>query len=185
MKIHSLVQLVLFVSVVLIAVLSWILFTTYHRNSEAAERARLTEEIVLAVFELNLLTTDNLLHRSERAQKQWSARHESLALLLDLARGQFNELEGRTLLATISNDHEQSRAIFANLITSYKTTGKEISRTKLGESRLTARLLVISQSMVSDASRLAKSVRSKASDVENTSVVLLAAIFASLAAIII
>ncbi|MCH7736867.1 MAG: PAS domain S-box protein [Chloroflexi bacterium] len=186
MKIKNLVRLVLIVSVVLVALLGWTLLSTYSRINKASHDAALSEEIVRGVFELNILTSDYVLYRAERARIQWNTRHESLRLILDRARGEFTKTEPRALLTTITDTYGQIQPVFSDLIMALKarnSMGPAISEFREHENKLTAQLLVNSQSMVSDASRLNEISHVNVDSVRKSASVLIAAIFALMVAI--
>jgi len=152
------------ISIGLAAILGWILFSTFEQVNRATERGTLADEIVQAVFEQNLLTSDYLLYREIRAKMQWSARHDSLTELVIQAEHDFKSSKERANLNTIREDHESSKAIFSKLIATSETQAsgsEEIAKSQELEEALTAQLLLKSQEMVSAASQLAERSRNQ------------------------
>jgi len=82
MKIGSLLRAAVIISISLAALLGWILFSTFEQVNRATERGTVADEIVQGTFNQNILTSDYLLHREERARTLWSARHDSLTELV-------------------------------------------------------------------------------------------------------
>jgi len=162
MKIGSLLRAAVIISIGLAAILGWTLFSTFEQVNRATERGKVADEIVQGTFNQNILTSDYLLHREERARKQWSGKHDSLTELVRQAEREFKSSKERAILATIRENHESSQAIFSELVTTFEMQAsgtEEIAKSQaLGEG-LTAQLLLKSQEMVSAASQLAETSR--------------------------
>ena len=154
------------ISIGLAAIFGWVLFSTFERVNRATERGTVADEIVQAVFEQNLLTSDYLLYREDRAKIQWSARHDSLTELVIQAEQEFKGSKERAILDTIGNNHESGQAIFSKLIATSETQAsgsEQIAKSLALEEGLTAQLLLKSQEMVSATSQLAGSSREQIS----------------------
>ena len=158
MTIGSLLRAAVIISIGLAAILSWILFWTFGQVNRATERGTVADEIVQGTFYQNLLTSDYLLHRGERARTQWSANHGSLTELVRQAERVFKSSKERANLDMIREEHGSSQAVFSKLIATSEmqaSSSEEIAKSQALEEALTAQLLVKSQEMVSAASQLA------------------------------
>ncbi len=67
MKIASLLRVAVIISTGLAATLGWVLFSTFEQVNRATERGTVAAEIVQGTLNQNILTSDYLLHREERA----------------------------------------------------------------------------------------------------------------------
>ena len=162
MKIGSLLRAAVVISMVLAAILGWILFSTFEQVNQATERGKLADEIVQGTLDQNILTSDYLLHGEERAKTLWSAKHSSLTGLVRQAEQEFNSPKERANLDTIREDHESSQDLFSKLVTASEMqvdSSEEIAKSQALEQGLTAQLLLKSQDMVSAASLLAERSR--------------------------
>ena len=162
MKIGSLLRAAVIISIGLAALLGWILFSTFEQVNRATERGTVAAEIVQGTLNQNILASDYLLHREERARTLWNARHDSLTELVRQAEREFETSKERAILNTIREDHESSQAIFSELITTFEmqaSGSEEIAKSQAIEEGLTAQLLLKSQEMVSAASLLAETSR--------------------------
>ena len=178
MTIKRQMQFVVIISAGLAAVLGWILFSTFQQVNDATERSRVADEIVQAVFEQNVVTSDYLLYREDRAQRQWVSRHESLSALLRQAERAFKSWNKGAIWDTMREVNDSGQSIFSELVTiseAQENSGDELGVSQDLRERLTTRLLLNSQRMVSEASRLAETSRDEIADAENR-----AALFVSL-----
>ncbi|MEE9247185.1 MAG: ATP-binding protein [Dehalococcoidia bacterium] len=170
MTIKRQVQVAVIISAGLAAVLGWILFSTFQQVNDATEESRIADEIVQAVFEQNVVASDYLLHRADRAQRQWVARHDSLSTLLSQAEGTFRNPNERAILGTMREDHDSGQSLFSELVTLFEAqenSGQESEVSQELRERLTTRLLLNSQGMVSEVSRLAVISREEIADAQN------------------
>jgi signal transduction histidine kinase len=113
------------------------------------EENRVAGEIMKGVFELNLLTSDYLLHPGERNQEQWQSRYQSIEELLQSATFEHyfqKHLEEQIILDNLRQDHGVIQTTFLKLVE--KPISPELKE------RLIAKLLVKSQTMLSSTSRL-------------------------------
>ncbi len=114
---------------------------------------KIADEIAKGVFELNAITYEYLLHHEERMQAQWQSRQGSLTKLL--SEIEFKGTEGRVVLDRIRQNHKSLKSLFSQLVENYerhRNSKKEIALEL--EEILAGRLLVKSQTMVSDAFQL-------------------------------
>ena len=130
----------------------------------ATHRSTVADEIVQETLNQNILATDYLLHREERARTLWLAKHDSLTELVFQAEREFNNSKERVILNTIREGHESSQAVFSKLITTFESQAsgsEEIANSQELEERLTAQLLLKSQEIVSAVSQLAETSRNE------------------------
>ncbi len=186
MTIKRYVLVAVVISAGLTVVLGWILFSTFQRVNNATEASKVANEIVKAVFEQNVLAVDFLLHREDRAQTQWVAKNDSLRLLLSQAERAFKSSNERASLDTLREDQRRSRSVFVELVATFEA--QEISE-ELGISqelveRLATKLLLNSQEMVFEASRLARRSREEILDAQDMAALFVVVFVAVMATII-
>jgi len=114
----------------------------------AIEENRVAAEVMKGVFELNLLTSDYLLHPGERNREQWQLRYQSIENLLQIDTEKMH-VEHLMLLDTLRQDHELIQTTFLKLTENLES--QEVSL-ELNQ-RLEAQLLMKSQTMLFAASR--------------------------------
>ena len=136
-------------------------FSTNQRLSETIETNHRAQEIVKAVFELNILTNSYSLSRNQRSHDQWWLRHDSTARLLIETEASEGSKE-QEIIDSLRKDHESIATTFFQLVTVLGREGpeKDIAVQKL-EERLVTEFLVTSQAMVSSASILATESRQR------------------------
>ena len=162
MTIGSLLRAAVIISIGLAAILSWFLFSTFEQVNRATERGTVADEIVQGTLTQNIVTSDYLLHREERAKTLWTAKYGSLTDLIGQAERAFKSSKEQADLDTIREDHESSQAVFAKLVTTSETQAsgsEEIAKSQALQEGLAAQLLLKSQEMVSAASQLAERSR--------------------------
>lgn len=119
--------------------------TAVDRNDKVAEALN-------EIFELSMLTTDYLVHYEPRAERQWRDKHAELARVL----GSLALLADKDepLLDSIRADNEEAYRLFDEITATYAegvTGDVEPAISREYQARLTARLLIVMQSMVSDS----------------------------------
>ena len=151
------------ISVIVIGLALSVGFFVFFQTQELKkhiEENRAAGEIMKGVFELNLLTSDYLLHPGERNQEQWQLRHQSTEELL--RPGVIKHLEHQVILDDLKKDCEVIKTTFLKLIENRNNQGlggtEEPDASEL-EDRLVAEFLVKSQTMLSGASRLMDTTR--------------------------
>jgi len=122
--------------------------TTIARNDAAATALN-------QLFELSMLTTDYLIYYEPRAERQWGDKHAKLGeVLASLDVGSADE---EAILTRVRENHTEADRLFAEITEAHKRgEAGEIDPAVSRESevRLTARLLIVMQSMVTDSVRL-------------------------------
>jgi len=119
--------------------------TAVDRNDKVAESLN-------EIFELSMLTTDYLVHYEPRAERQWRDKHAELARVLGSLALLTDADE--PLLASIRADNEEAYRLFDEITTTYAggvTGSVDPAIAHEYQARLTARLLIVMQSMVSDS----------------------------------
>lgn len=153
------------ISVVVIAVLFFVAgITSRVVSKRLAEKNRLADLAVTIehdVVDLNLLIHGYLLNHGERSIDQYNLKYQTLGAHLVEAR--FNQVEEKVLLHDMRSNYHQLGAIFINLISvfnKWKEAGAEQKVAMLEhEKRLSGRLLVKSQILVSAGFRLNNSIK--------------------------
>jgi len=150
------------------------------RIAAANEEHNLAQHVYVGISELDIVTYDYLLHREKRMEHQWNIKHDSLGEIL----GDEEEslLSVRANYATLGN-------LFSQITANYEETQKllkegapqeEIDSATSLEERLVSQLLIKSHSIITDASRLAEEVHTKATEAQrvasNLTVILMIAL---------
>ncbi|GAI50845.1 unnamed protein product, partial [marine sediment metagenome] len=150
-----------------VALVSMVLVTS-GRMAEENKKHQLLMDTYKSISELDIVTYDYLLHREERMEHQWNIKHDSLREILDgLA-----EEEG---LKSIRADYATLGTLFSQVTENYRERQEYIqegaSQEKIDaitglEERLVAQLLITSQSLITDASRLAEEAQAEAAEAQ-------------------
>ena len=149
---------------VVLAIGSTLFFMSQQVN-EALELNYAAGEIVECSFELNILTSEYLLHQEERIRSQWYLRYDSISNWL-------TELESRnpedqSILDNIYQNQEGSKNIFSQLIASYEEQEPSEEESSL-KGILATQLSVKLQDIVSDASILSDAAQERLITVTQT-----------------
>jgi len=145
-------------SIILIVILFSVVLVTSDRIAEEDRKHQLLMNVNGGIAELDLVTYDYLLHREKRMEQQWYSKFNSLREILEKGAAE----EG---LIPLYDDYVALGNLFSQITTNDKARQKLIqegaSQTKiyaaigLGE-RLVAQILIASQSIFTDAFRLAE-----------------------------
>lgn len=122
--------------------------TTIARNDAAATALN-------QLFQLSMLTTDYLIYYEPRAQRQWGGKHTKLGEVL--AELTVASAEEEAILLRVRENHVEAGHLFAEITEAHRRgvdgeVDPAVSRES--EVRLTARLLIVMQSMVTDSVQL-------------------------------
>ncbi len=158
MKIKNRLYISAGISIALVVALVSMVLVTSGRIAEENEKHQLLMDVYKSVSELDLVTYDYLLHREERMEHQWNIKHDSLGEILDGLAEEEGLLSIRAGYATLGT-------LFSQITANYEERQKYIqegaSQERIDaatglEQRLVAQLLIISHSVITDASRLAE-----------------------------
>ena len=149
-------KLRVFVILCLFVVIGVILSTylTVREAGRASAQLSTSTAIAKGVYELNILTSDYLMHHDIRPKLQWQSRHESIRELLSKTK-----LQGqgeKAVLNRIADHLEAVKSYFTQLVSSYESQESNIEA-ELSEQlrrRIVSLLLVASQEAFSEASQL-------------------------------
>lgn len=155
MKIKTILQINAILSIGLMIVLGLVFYVISQQMNDAIEKEKISGKIVEAIFELNLVNSDYLLHREERAKIQWYAKHVSLGKLLERSTV-FIKPEEQAFLKAIQQDYKDTKLVFSRLVANTYTEMSPGEKTMLLEieRRLVTQSLLHSQVMVANAQRL-------------------------------
>ncbi len=129
------------------------------------------------LFELSMLTTDYLIYYEPRAQSQWEEKHATLGKVLGeltVATG-----EDEDVLTRVRENHAEAGRLFTEITEAHRRgESGEFAPAVARESeiRLTARLLIVMQSMVTDSVGLGESSSAAAMDAQRQTTTLVLAI---------
>ncbi len=155
MKIKSKFQIITVLSIVIGLMIAFTLFIHIQDMRAAIEEDDKVDQLTSGVFDLNLLTNDYLLNRTERTQMQWQLRYDSLTELIHNMK--FRIKEEQLLQKEILHNHDRLKVIFSRIIANYasrKNSSEMPAELSELEDRLVGKLLTNSQTMVSSAGQL-------------------------------
>lgn len=143
------------VAAVIAVTTTGVLFTGLRDVDVTIARSDATVTALNHLFQLSMLTTDYLIYYEPRAERQWEGKHAKLdAVLGGLDVG--SPEEEATLLRIRENSAEAEH-LFAGITEAHRRgeSGEvDPAVSRESEVRLTARLLIVMQSMVTDSVRL-------------------------------
>lgn len=102
---------------VLVVSIGAVLYMTGRQVVQATAQERVAADLVKGVFELTTVADEYLLNHSERAQRQWNMKHQSLGELLSELRP--SEQAEQAILARVRNEHQGIRTTFVELAANY------------------------------------------------------------------
>ncbi len=148
------------VSLVLISFLYVSVFTTTNIISDQEKEHVLASDIQTAVFELNLLLNEYLLHREDRVLEQWNTRHHSGLLLLNKIgtdnRNQdfVRDIRAEYLLLDDLFQKEVENYHYELTLTEEQASAETLGLVTALQERIISQLLITSQSVSSAAQSL-------------------------------
>ena len=155
-------------SIVLVAILFSVVLVTSDRIAEEDRKHQLLTNVSGDIAELDILTYEYLLHREKRMEQQWYLKFNSLREILEKGAAE----EG---LIPLYDDYVPLGNLFSQITTNDNRIQKLIREgasqeridTAIGlEERLVAQLLIASQSIVTDVSRLAKEAHTEVAEAQ-------------------
>ncbi|HSQ21626.1 MAG TPA: HAMP domain-containing protein, partial [Coriobacteriia bacterium] len=152
MKISTRIRLSALAAVLIALVAAVVLYLGARAVETALERNDRVAESLNQIFEISMLTTDYLVHYEPRAERQWRERHAELAPVLDAL--DVEEPEDRALVDRIRENQDEAFRLFDEITVAHAQGEQGVVDPVVSreyEGRLTARLLIVMQSMVSDA----------------------------------
>ena len=179
MKIKTKLQINAILSVVLVLIIIYTIFTTSQQVNKATDKNRLIDKITGSTVDLRTLTYEYLLSHEERPKTQWELKYNSLGEILKSR--EFGKPEEKVILNSVRKNLEDIKPIFSQLTTNYESQN---ASKELGE-RLSSQILVKSYSMISDGFRLAELIRTERAAIQQRASSLTALFVIILAIIII
>ena len=152
MKISTRIRLSALAAVLIALVAAVVLYLGARAVETALERNDRVAESLNQIFEISMLTTDYLVHYEPRAERQWREQHADLAPVLDAL--DVEEPEDRALVDRIRENQDEAFRLFDEITVAHAQGEQGVVDPAVSreyEARLTARLLIVMQSMVSDA----------------------------------
>ncbi len=168
MKIKNKLYISAGISIVLVVALVSMVLVTSGRVAEENEKHQLLMDVYVSVSELDTITYDYLLHHEKRMEHQWDIKHDSLAEILEKAAKEEELISVRADYTSIGDLFSQ---ITANNETIQRLLQEGASQEEIDaitglEERLVAQLLIISHSIIADASRLAEEAHTEATEAQ-------------------
>ena len=129
------------------------------------------------IFELSMLTTDYLVNYESRAERQWRSKHADFEAVL--ATLDVGSAEDTALLSRMKTSSAEAYRLFDEITVAHaEGLSGVVDRTVSEEyqARLTARLLIVMQEMVSDSVRLGENSSTEALSVQRNTYLLVLAL---------
>ncbi|EKD39544.1 MAG: PAS/PAC sensor signal transduction histidine kinase [uncultured bacterium] len=142
MRIVTHTRLITLLSIVLVAAFGASLLFSFYREENSMVEETISHSINAKVMDINLLTNDYLLSRSERAMRQWWAVYDELGRLC--APAVFARQEPEEVMNRIIEKHVNLSDIFSSLLVLHERTDKDRAAEEM-EKRLFSRLLIETQ----------------------------------------
>ncbi len=155
-------------SIILVVILFSVVLVTSDRIAEEDRKHLLLMNVSGGIAELDIVTYEYLLYREKRMEQQWYLKFNSLREILE-------EGAKEEALIPIYDDYVALGNLFSQITTNDNRVQKLIqegaSQTKIDaaiglEERLVAQLLIASQSIVTDASRLAEEAHTEVTEAQ-------------------
>jgi signal transduction histidine kinase len=103
---------------ILVASIGAVLYVTSRHVADVTAQERVAAELVKGVFELTIVADDYLLNHSERAERQWNMKYQSLGQLLGELRSR--EQAQAAILARMKSEHQGILATFNELAANHQ-----------------------------------------------------------------
>jgi methyl-accepting chemotaxis protein len=110
------------VSVLTAVVIVLVLLQTFARVNGAVQESNIAGAIITCAFERNTLRGDYLRTGSERAKKQWFAKHRQMGGLLKAASEKFRDAEEKKNIEALIKDNISTGRIFTALVENREKT---------------------------------------------------------------
>jgi signal transduction histidine kinase/CheY-like chemotaxis protein len=150
MKVKKGLQLSVIFAPLLALVVGIALFFKSQYVDEVGARIRLLDTVAEDVFELDILCQEYLARHEQDIRAEWQARHAALAKRLSAES--MHGADEQIVFDTILRNHKRLGDIFAQLVTLYDSQGPGAGA---AADRLANTLLRLSQTMVTEALKLA------------------------------
>jgi len=142
MKLRNKILIISYISIALMIVLGFIFYKTFQEINKSVERRTLSQNIIVDIFDLNILISDYVLNPGERAKIQWFSKYESLGN--NIKKGE--EGEWAIILKDTRSNYNGLKPLFSEFV-NYAESPSGRSQ-ELG-AMLRGRMLLESQEIVS------------------------------------
>jgi len=184
------------ISVVSVVILISLILVTSNIIAEKNKQLELVDDVRQAVSELDIVTYEYLLHHETRMEQQWNLRYSSIAEILEKAEEEEEEEEEEIveIMTSIHVDYIYLGDLFSQLTANYEkkqnliqegASQEKIDANILLEERLASQLLIKSQSITTDVSRLTEKISDEVMDTQELFNILALTIMIILAVIVI
>ncbi len=143
------------VAAIVVAVITLVVISAGLEESRvAAARSEVMTATLEEYFELSMLTTEYLVYHEPRAERQWMGKHRVLGQSVYSLEAVLPSDEA--VIDRIRVDHAEAAGLFARIVDTHAQTDIDQEVVREAENRLTARLLITMQTLVSDATLLGR-----------------------------
>jgi len=128
---------------------------------------RVVQEMIRAVFELDIITNEFISNKSERARFQWNNRHASLEMLFAQAREIITYQDDELSLKRITRSEvHMEQQFFMFQENNVLPTGKSTLVAKKKQNHIISQIRVATQEMLSEAARMSRRSLGRLTDAE-------------------
>lgn len=173
MKVKTKLYLCATISIGLMTILVFVVLLTSNRIAEERRKHEFAHDVQQAVSELDIVLYEYLMHRETRMKQQWNLKYNSIMSILIESESGLEKREGEEveLLESIEVSFITLGDLFTQVSVNYEkiqnliqegASQKKIDAAMLLEERLVARLLIASQLIFTNTSRLVENVAANA-----------------------
>lgn len=116
MHIKRLLQIVLAMVVAISLLFGWLINKSFTEYSQALNKATVSDQISVGVYQRRVLADDYLLNPTERAKQQWYVKQSVLQRLAEANARYFTSPAEKELLGRIRADLDSGAAIFGDVV---------------------------------------------------------------------
>jgi len=131
------------------------LFDTYKKLETQLAVNDVSQKMIKALFELNMITSEYVQSNNERAKIQWHFRHTSLEKLFANAENTFTSVEDKSSLKKIMSNEVQAESLLFKLFKIRENSNDIKSKAEARkETQTISQLQIHTQGMLSESSRM-------------------------------
>jgi len=161
MKIATRLKLIAILSFMIVTVIAGSLWAFSYQDELLTRRSNSALQLIIGVTEIEILTSDYLLFREIRAQKQWKSKHDSMQSII-LEYSSSGPVE-QQLIAKINKNYLLINRVFTKLTQLQKDVGSTQHSVKRVisaiEERLHSRIILESRDLATNSFKLAKNIQ--------------------------
>ena len=140
MRVQTSLRISVAFAMVSMLIVALMLFTALHKVRNAMERAEIAGDIANAVFERSTFRNDYLQSNSQRAKRQWFAKHEEIRAMLSVAARKEWSAEEKLLVGEMISNYRSVGKLFTAIVAAREKIPPRPPETPEAEERLLTQL---------------------------------------------